>query len=69
MGFSPDRLNAEIDRVVMTNDELARALGIPERSIRRWRKGAATPRRRTGRRLAEFFEREPNFFYSDEAGA
>jgi transcriptional regulator with XRE-family HTH domain len=62
-GFRRDRLNAEIDRLVLTNDELARALHVPERSLRRWRRGEATPRRSTVRRIATYFDRDPAWFY------
>jgi transcriptional regulator with XRE-family HTH domain len=68
-GFRFDRLNAEIDRLSLTNDEVAQALQIPERSLRRWRKGETAPRRRTARRLAEYFDREPSWFYDPEAAA
>lgn len=69
-GFRRDRLNAEIDRLAQTNDEVSRALGIPERSLRRWRKGEASPRRGTARRLAAHFGREPGWFYEPhETGA
>ena len=60
--FDPARLNAEIDRLMLTGDEAARLLCVPEKTLRRWRNGEVTPRRAAIRRMAEIFEREPLWF-------
>lgn len=49
------RLEAEITRRGWTNDEAARALGVPERQVRRWRKGSNQPSRNSLRALTKFF--------------
>lgn len=58
-------LDSEFRRVSLTNDEAARTLEVPERAIRRWRKGVVTPSWRNLCRLAVLFGREPGWFYVD----
>lgn len=56
-------IEAEFERTGLTNDEVARRLEVPERNVRRWRKGETTPRWNMLVRLAEVFDRLPHWFY------
>lgn len=61
----PANLIAEMERARVTNTELARALGVSERQITRWR-GGVTPRSYgLVSRMARYFGRSPEWFYTD----
>lgn len=73
-GQAPDRnvrppvdvnLDAEIARLELTNDAVARYLEVPERQVRRWRNGETTPSWAVVVAFARLFEREPAWFYID----
>lgn len=49
------RLDSEIVRRGWTNEEAARAIGVPERQIRRWRKGTTMPGRSSIEKVGRFF--------------
>jgi plasmid maintenance system antidote protein VapI len=57
-------LIAEMARTGATNTEVARALGVSERQITRWRGGQAASYRFV-LRLAAYFGRRPEWFYTD----
>ena len=67
--FRRERLNDEIDARLLTNEEAATLLGVPERTLRRWRAGDSTPQRAAIRRIAEVFDREPLWFAEVEREA
>lgn len=61
--FRCDRLNAEIHRLVLTNDEFGRMIDVPEKTVRRWRNGETQPRPRHVRRIAAALGRDPFWFH------
>lgn len=61
--FRADRLDAEIQRRFLTNEELGQMADLPEKTIRRWRRGEVQPRPRVFRRLARALDIEPGWFY------
>lgn len=61
--FRPDRLVEALDERFLTQADLARELGVPERTVNRWKLGHAQPYRTNARRLAEVFDRDPHWFY------
>lgn len=64
----PDNLVAEIERTGSTNAEVARGIGVSERQITRWR-GGQVPRYEFVVRLARFFGRETEWFYTEHEQA
>lgn len=59
-------LIAEMSRTGMTVSQVASALGVAERQVTRWR-GGQEPRSKFVARLAELFEREAGWFYTDHS--
>ncbi len=61
-------LNAEFERVGLTNEFVARHVGVSERTLRRWRKGRI-PAWHDLLKVADVFGREAHWFYieRDEA--
>lgn len=47
------RLDAEIARRGWTNEHTARLLDVPERQVRRWRKGEVQPGRKSRERVID----------------
>jgi transcriptional regulator with XRE-family HTH domain len=58
-------IDAEIQRVGKTNNAIAMALNVSEPVVWRWRKGKVTPSWASLCEIAEFFGREPGWFYLD----
>lgn len=65
-------LKAEMSRTGRTAEQVALALGVRERLVRRWvseSPTAVTPSWENVRRLAELFDRPAEFFYTDHERA
>lgn len=60
-------LRAEMDRTGVTLSALARAIGTAERQITRWRGGKHTPEHGSVVRLAAYFGRSTEWFYTDHS--
>lgn len=65
--FRVDRLNEEIATRVLSNEDAARLIGVPSRSLHRWRKGKNTPRQKHIRAVASAFGRDPAYFVEQDA--
>jgi transcriptional regulator with XRE-family HTH domain len=60
----PRNFRSELGRAGVTNVEAARALGVSERQITRWR-GGQVPRHEFVVRMARYFRRPVVWFYTD----
>lgn len=60
----PRNLIAEMDRTGVTNTELARALGVSERQITRWRGGVVPRDYDRISAMARYFGRSTEWFFS-----
>lgn len=63
--FRSEKLSREIERRVLTNEEFARMVDVPERTVRRWRSGTR-PYPRHVRKMAEILGKDPYWFYVDD---
>ena len=59
------KLIAELERTEITNTQLARAIGVSERQVTRWR-GGQVPRYGSVVRMAAYFGRTPEWFYAND---
>lgn len=53
----------------LTQDEIARELEMPVRTYARWEQGVVEPRYSNLRKLARFFDVDPEDFFADEVAA
>ncbi|MBO0782286.1 MAG: helix-turn-helix transcriptional regulator, partial [Ktedonobacteraceae bacterium] len=58
-----DRLREERQRRLLTQEELAEALGVSRRSIARWEQNLAIPRTFALQELSRFFGLSPETFF------
>ena len=53
---SGEELKAERDRRALTQEQVARQLGVATRTLQNWEAGTAEPRARHRRTIAEWYE-------------
>lgn len=65
--FSPSRLRAATTAANMTQQDVAMRLGASMRGVQKWFLGEAEPKGGKLIALARLLDREPDWFFTDEA--
>jgi transcriptional regulator with XRE-family HTH domain len=65
--FEPNRLREAAEDKFLSLADLARDLGVAEKSVYRWNLGRTPPRLAHVRQIAARLDREPAWFYGKEA--